>query len=157
MKIEKIDIRGVQVCNVTLEDAVNYIREQLRNDIPTAVYTPNAEIVQLCIDNPSYYSIINSAELIVPDGVGVIKAAKILGTPLQEKVAGVVLGERILQLAAKENHPVFLFGGKDASRCETGQSVADQCKDMKRNIQGLLLSVPKMATVRRKGLKMIKQ
>ena len=105
MKIEKIDIRGVQVCNVTLEDAVNYIREQLRNDIPTAVYTPNAEIVQLCIDNPSYYSIINSAELIVPDGVGVIKAAK-------------------------ENHPVFLFGGKDASRCETGQSVADQCKDM---------------------------
>ena len=128
MKLEKIDVRGVQVSNVTLEGAVGYIHEQLQQGIPTAVYTPNAEIVQLCIDDPTYYPIINSAELIVPDGVGVIKAAKILGTPLQEKVAGVVLGERVLQLAAKENYPVFLFGGKDASRCESGQSVADQCK-----------------------------
>ncbi|MBS5725326.1 MAG: WecB/TagA/CpsF family glycosyltransferase [Clostridiales bacterium] len=128
MELERIDVRGVQVCNVTLQDAVDYIHENMEKGTPTAVYTPNSEIVQLCIDDPSYYPIINSAELIVPDGVGVIKAAKILGTPLKEKVAGVVLGERVLQLAAKEGYPVFLFGGKDASRCESGQSIADQCK-----------------------------
>ena len=152
MEQKKIDIRGVQVCNTTLEDAVAYIQQQMRQGAATAVYTPNAEIVQLCIDDPSYYPIINSAELIVPDGVGVIKAARILGTPLQEKVAGVVLGERVMQLAAENGYPVFLFGGKDASRCPSGQSVADQCKAvMEKKYPGLNICGTKDGYCKKEG------
>lgn len=152
MELKKEDIRGVQVCNTTLEDAVEYIQQQMQQDAATAVYTPNAEIIQLCIDDPAYYPIINSAELIVPDGVGVIKAARILGTPLQEKVAGVVLGERVLQLAAEKNYPVFLFGGKDVSRCPSGQSIADQCKDvMEKKYPGLNICGTKDGYCKKEG------
>ena len=92
MEITKVNIRGVDIANVTMDEADSFIRERMENDETTAVYTPNSEIVQLCIEQPEFATLINKAELIVPDGIGVVKAAKILGTPIKEKVAGFDLG-----------------------------------------------------------------
>lgn len=128
MELEKINVRGVNVANVTMDEAVRFIDENVQNGVQTAVFTPNAEIVQLAIDDASFCDLINSAELVVPDGVGVVKAARILGTPLKGKVAGIELGERVLRLSAEKGLGVFFFGSKDASRTESGVSVADQCK-----------------------------
>lgn len=128
MEIEKINVRGVNIANVDIDEATEFIKENLESGIQTAVYTPNAEIVQLCINDADFCELINSAELVVPDGVGVVKAARILGTPLKGKVAGIELGERVLEAAAESGAGVFLFGGSDESRTPSGVSVADQCK-----------------------------
>lgn len=127
MELQKIDIRGVKFSNVTLCEAASFVEERLCNGEVTAIYTPNPEIVQKCIEDNTYYDVINSAELIVPDGIGVVKASRILKTPLKEKVAGIELGEKVLDIAARNGKSVFLFGGKDASRTESGISIADQC------------------------------
>lgn len=127
MEVQKINIRGVYFANVTMDEAADFVEERIKADEVTAIYTPNPEIVQMCIENESFYEVVNSAELIVPDGIGVVKASRILKTPLKQKVAGVELGERVLDIAARNNKGVFLFGGKDASRTESGVSVADQC------------------------------
>lgn len=128
MKTEKINIRGVEFDNVTLEEAAQILDERYSMGDPTAVYTPNPEIVQICIEDNSMYEVINSAELIIPDGIGVVKASRILRTPLKEKVAGIELGKEVIKIADKKGIPVFLFGGKDSSRTDSGISVADQCK-----------------------------
>lgn len=127
MEIQKINIRGVYFANVTLDEAAAYVEERIVAGDVTAIFTPNPEIVQMCIEDESFYDIVNSAELIVPDGIGVVKASRILKTPLKEKVAGVELGERVLDIAARNNKGVFLFGGKDSTITESGISVADQC------------------------------
>lgn len=127
MELQKINIRGVHFANVTMDEAAAYVEERINKGETTAIFTPNPEIVQLCIENEEFYEVVNSAELIVPDGIGVVKASRILKTPLKEKVAGVELGERVLDIAARNGKGVFLFGGKDASRTESGISVADQC------------------------------
>lgn len=127
MDIQKINIRGVYFANVTKAEAAQCIEERLLAGETTAIYTPNPEIVQMCIEDESFYEVINSAELIVPDGIGVVKASRILGTPLKEKVAGIEVGEKVLDIAARNGKGVFLFGGKDASRIESGISIADQC------------------------------
>ena len=127
MEIKKINIRGVYFANVTMNEAAAFVEERVVNGETTAIYTPNPEIVQMCIENESFYETINSAELIVPDGIGVVKASRILGTPLKEKVAGIELGEKVLDIAARHGKGVFLFGGKDTTRTESGVSVADQC------------------------------
>lgn len=113
MNSSKINVRGVAFDNFTLIEAAEHLSAHLEsgNGI-MAVYTPNAEIVQLCVDNNKYYSLINSAEMIVPDGIGVIKAAKILGTPLKERVPGVELGEKMIEFCAKSGHKVYFLGGK---------------------------------------------
>lgn len=138
MEITKVNIRGVDIANVTMDEADAFIRERMEADEATAVYTPNSEIVQLCIEQPEFATLINKAELVVPDGIGVVKAAKILGTPIKEKVAGFDLGLRVMAMAQEKGYPIFLFGGADETRCESGVSIADQCaKVMEEKLPGI--------------------
>ena len=108
----KINIRGVNFDNLTLNETVELILSRLKKGEQTAVYTPNSEIVQACIEDSSLYDVINSAEVICPDGIGVIKAAKILKTPLKEKVAGIEVGEALLAALADGSKSIFFLGGK---------------------------------------------
>lgn len=112
--METINIRGVRFCNVTLDEAAAWVADTLAAPAkcPRTVFTPNSEIVQLCIEAPEHYALINSADLIIPDGIGVIKASRILGTPLKEKVAGIELGECTLALAAEQGYSVYFLGAK---------------------------------------------
>ena len=114
MEHNKINIRGILFDNITLGESEALIEDILLREPGSAcpVYTPNAEIAQACIEDAALMEIINSAELVLPDGVGVIKAAKILGTPLKAKVAGVEFGELALKVAAKMGKKVFFCGGK---------------------------------------------
>lgn len=110
---DKINIRGVNFNNVTFDEAVSALVSYLDKGQQAALFTPNSEIVQNCIENPELYDIINSAELIIPDGIGVIKAGKILRTPFRGgKVAGIEVGEELVKRLAGTEHKIFLLGGK---------------------------------------------
>ena len=110
---DKISIRGVNFDNVSLDEATETVAGFIEGEGTSVIHTPNSEIVQLCVEQNEYYSLINSAELIIPDGSGVILASKILGTPLSKgKVAGIELAERTLALAAERRYKVFFLGGK---------------------------------------------
>lgn len=126
MPTEKINIRGVFFDNVTLDEATEILRSRLAAAKPDGdtfpVYTPNPEIVQLCIEHSEYYKIVNSAGLIVADGIGIIKASNILGTPLKERVPGVELGEKALEIAAECGYKVYFLGGKPG--------IAEQASEM---------------------------
>lgn len=130
MKPEKKNIRGVYFDNVTLDEADALLDECFEAGEQTAVFTPNSEIVQCCIDKPEMYEIINSAELIVPDGIGVIKAAKILGTPLKCKVAGVELGERVVKKAHDHGRKLFFLGGKPGIAEAAAAKLAEKYGDL---------------------------
>jgi len=109
-----VNIRGVNFANLPFDEVIEELERRLDSqDEQTALYTPNSEIVQCCIDDNSLYEVINSAEMVVPDGIGVIKAARILGTPFRGgKVAGIEVGEEIFRRAANTAHSVFFLGGK---------------------------------------------
>ncbi len=123
---EKIDIRGVKFDNVTLDEAVCELLSRARAGVQTAVFTPNPEIVQLCIDDPSMYEVINSGDMILPDGIGVVKAAKILGTPLKGRVPGFDTGERIISHSASEGLKIFFMGGKPGIAELAAQKMAEK-------------------------------
>ena len=95
---QKINIRGVEFDAVTFEEALGRLTGALRTGTKTALFTPNSEIVQACVEDLSLYPVINSAELITPDGIGVVKAGRILGTPFPGgRVAGFDLGRELLR------------------------------------------------------------
>ncbi len=110
--MEKICIRGVGVSNVTLDEAADICKGWLGGDTGRVVFTPNSEIIQACIEDPSLYPLINSADLVTPDGIGVIYASKILGRPLKAKTAGYDLGLEVVRLSHEEGHKIFFLGGK---------------------------------------------
>ncbi len=108
----RILVRGVYFDNVTLDEASDRLRQSVRDGVRETVFTPNSEIVQACIDEPALYDVVNAATLVIPDGIGVVKASRILKTPLKGKVAGVDLGKCVISFAAEDGVPVYLLGGK---------------------------------------------
>ncbi|MBP3293132.1 MAG: WecB/TagA/CpsF family glycosyltransferase [Clostridia bacterium] len=127
-----INVRGVNFQNTTLDGTVDALLAGVREKRQTALYTPNSEIVQACIEAPELYEVINSAELIIPDGIGVVKAAKILGTPFGAgKIAGCEVGEAFIKRLAETDHTVFLLGGKPGVAEQAAQKLSEKYPGIK--------------------------
>ena len=111
---EKSVIRGVGVHNVTVSEATEICKGFIEKSdgMPKAVFTPNSEIIQACVEDNSLYDVINSGDLITPDGVGVIYASRILGRPLKAKCAGYELGLEMVKYSNESGAKIFFLGGK---------------------------------------------
>ena len=110
---EKVIIRGVGVDNVTLTEATEICKGFIKDGgSPKAVFTPNSEIIQSCVENEELYSVINEGDLITPDGIGVVYASKILGRPLKAKCAGFELGLEMVKYSNESGAKIFFLGGK---------------------------------------------
>jgi N-acetylglucosaminyldiphosphoundecaprenol N-acetyl-beta-D-mannosaminyltransferase len=108
--MKEIKLCGVRIDNLSLSDAVIYALQ--RKSRPCFTVTPNAVMLDACKREPRYAAILNTASLSLPDGCGVLWAARRKGTPLRERVAGIEFGEAVLQAAANKGLRVFLLGGK---------------------------------------------
>ena len=108
----RINVLGVGFDNVTMEEALARGRELL--DAPGAHYvvTPNPEIVETCRADDEAMAAVNGADLVLPDGIGVIYGAKILKTPLKERVPGIEFGTAMIEYCARSGKSVFFLGAK---------------------------------------------
>lgn len=108
----QVSILGLPIENVTMEEAVNEVYGFFAARESKMIVTPNAEILQMFDCRPEVREALLEADYVVPDGVGVLMAAKRLGQPLKEKVAGIELGTHLLERSAQEGKRVFFLGAK---------------------------------------------
>ncbi len=109
---KRVDIFGIGFDDVTLPEAVGRAMALTEADGNHMVVTPNSEIAYMTKDDSKLKDIINKADLVVPDGIGIIKAANILKTPMKGKVAGIELGEALIERLSKTEKRIFLLGAK---------------------------------------------
>ncbi len=107
-----VDVVGIPIQNVTMDEAVRDCSAFLDTKESKIIVTPNAEILQLCVEDEDVHQIIHSADYIIPDGIGVVKGASLLGTPLKQKVAGCDLAWNLLAEMEKKQRRLFLLGAK---------------------------------------------
>lgn len=129
--MEKIDIRGLMFDNVTRDEAAELARRAVNSDGVTTVFTPNAEIAYNASQDADFMNVIQSADVLLPDGAGVIKASKILGTPLKEKVAGVDFGADVIKICAECGKSLFLLGGKPVVAEKAAAKLTERFPDLK--------------------------
>ena len=108
----KQDVLGLQFDNVTMDEAVVRAKELLEMPGASIVVTPNAEIGYEALHDAQFRALLNGAELVLPDGAGVVLAAKLRKTPLKQKVAGVDFADRLLGVLAETGKTLYLLGGK---------------------------------------------
>ena len=105
-----IDFAGIQVDNLTLSEAAEKVKQFLSASEPHLIVTPNPEIIVACQEDHELKDIINSAALRVPDGISMVVVSKILGRPLKERVSGIDLMLKIVEMSAKYGYKIFLLG-----------------------------------------------
>ena len=108
----RIDVLGVGFDNLTMEEAVDQGMRFIREGGAHYVVTPNPEIVEVCRMDPAAKAAVNGADLVLPDGVGVIKGAAMLGTPLKEKTPGIEFASHLMEKMAGEGKSLYLLGAK---------------------------------------------
>ncbi len=108
----RIDVLGVGFDSLTIEEAVTRAKALMTERRAAYVVTPNPEIVMACRERLETMQAVNAADLVLPDGIGVIYGARILGTPLKTKLPGIDFIQALMADMAKEGKSVFLLGAK---------------------------------------------
>ena len=122
----RINVLGVGFDNVTMEEAVERGMELLHSPGAHYVVTPNPEIVEVCREDPMARAVVNQADLVLPDGIGVIKGAAMLGTPLKEKTPGIEFAAHLMGRMAEEGLSLYLLGAKPGVAEQAAENLRKQ-------------------------------
>jgi N-acetylglucosaminyldiphosphoundecaprenol N-acetyl-beta-D-mannosaminyltransferase len=118
----KVYVLGVPIDSITMEAAVKKIETFIQGSQPHLIATANAEMVMMAQQDDDLAAILNSASLVVPDGAGVVWAARYQGNHVQERVAGFDLTQNLLAEASKKGYRIYLFGA--------GPGIAEKAKQI---------------------------
>lgn len=89
------------------------LKQKLEKNEKTFVVTANPETLMIGVEAPSFDSILKDERVtIVPDGIGVVKAAGILGIPVKERVTGVEIVQYLFEILNEQGKSVYLLGAK---------------------------------------------
>ena len=108
----RIDVLGVGFDNLTMDEAVAEGLRLTESQGTHYVVTPNPEIVELCRENLAAKIAVNEAALVLPDGIGVVKGAAMLGTPLKGRVPGIEFAAGLMAGLAANGKTLYLLGAK---------------------------------------------
>lgn len=109
-KKRPIKLLDVNVHPYTMKEVVSYLTKQISNNEKNFVVTANAEIIMLCQNDLKYKSIVNSADIVLPDGAGTVWGGNILGHTIKERVAGFDLFLNLLKVASEKDFRLYFLG-----------------------------------------------
>lgn len=153
MRRARVSLLGLPVDRVTLPEAVDLLSDRIEAGRAQAAGTPgrtaqvvtlNPEMLMRSREQPGLQALIRAADLVVADGVGILWAARLLGTPLSGRVTGVELTEGLARRAAERGWRLFLLGAAP------GVAEATAAR-LERDFPGLRIAGAFSGTPRREG------
>lgn len=120
-RLGDVNMFGINIDNLTLEEACKIIIEKAKNKNKYEyVVTPNVDHIIKLQKDKEFFEVYENAALVLPDGMPLIWASKILGQPLKERVTGSDVFPLVCEMAENEGLSVYFLGGLEG--------VADKAK-----------------------------
>lgn len=116
-------ILGIDVDIINKYEALEVFKELMEKEGFDMIVTPNSEIIENATRDEELALLISEAGLIIPDGIGLVYASKLLGYELEERVTGIDFLTEILAILRRRESRIYLFGSKPAD--EERKSVAE--------------------------------
>lgn len=130
--IPTVSIFGVPFSKLGMQDSVRRITAMVLSKRPHQIITANPIMVMKGLEEPDFMAVLRRAEMIVPDGAGVVWAARYAGEPVAERVAGFDLMHELLQAGEQYGWRVFLLG-------TTSEVVAEAAERLQRRFPGVTI------------------
>jgi len=130
-------ILNVPVDMVDNREAMKIFHELMKIGKCRLIVTPNSEIIVNASKDPELKNIIEQADLIIPDGIGLVYASRIMGVPLVERVTGIDFLDAILGYLEETGQSIFFLGSKPGDGDHPGiaelavEKMKEKYKDLK--------------------------
>ncbi|MGE5405457.1 MAG: WecB/TagA/CpsF family glycosyltransferase [Candidatus Saccharibacteria bacterium] len=111
-QIISTEVLGCRVDVVDMAQAVQTVETAIHNRTPLNIVTLNAEMIYQAQNDRDLMRLYAQAGLVTPDGIGTVWALRRQGYAAAERVTGIDLSDRIIQLAVIRNWGIFLLGGQ---------------------------------------------
>lgn len=128
--MKRLKILGVPIDKVDMDSAISRVADCLRQKKKCVVCTPNSEIVMLAQKSGELRNFIETADLVVPDGIGLVLASRIVKNPLSERVTGIDLMDRILGYCSENGKSVFIMGSRPGVAEKAAANISQKFKDI---------------------------
>ncbi len=109
---EKLNIFDLEFDNITMKQGIDIIEETIDSNKKKTFFFVNPDCLNKLYKDKEYFSILEKADYVFPDGIGISIACNILKTPLLENVNGTDMLPYLCELSEKKNYSMFLFGAK---------------------------------------------
>lgn len=124
--IPTVPILGVPVHAVTAADTLDAVVRFMDAPRLHQICTVNPEFVMLAQNDPAFMAVLRQADLCIPDGVGLLYAARRRGRRLPERVAGSDLVYDLAALCARHGWRLFLLGAAPGVAATAGERLAQR-------------------------------
>lgn len=128
MRKKRLPILDIWVDPVSMEEALEITASFVeQGNRPHVIYASNPEKNFSVPKDESLYRFYEGADMLVPDGIGMVLAARILHGAGLERVPGCELMQNICALSARKGYKIFLFGAKEEVNAEAARVIKERC------------------------------
>jgi N-acetylglucosaminyldiphosphoundecaprenol N-acetyl-beta-D-mannosaminyltransferase len=107
----RVSLMGFRIDCVTERQVIRHVISSIREGLGGWVVTPNVDHLRIISQRPDLLAVLSDATLRVADGMPLVWASRLQGTPLPERVTGAGLTLSLAAAAAKAGASIFLLGG----------------------------------------------
>lgn len=123
----RIKLLDAWIDNLNMQETIKKVDDFVKNgDKPYQIVTLNPEYLYRSQTEPELLKLVNEADLVTPDGTGIVWAAKMAGTPVSERVTGIDLMLNLMPVAEREGWGIFLLGSAPGVAQEAADNLRKQ-------------------------------
>jgi N-acetylglucosaminyldiphosphoundecaprenol N-acetyl-beta-D-mannosaminyltransferase len=110
-----VHLAGVRLDAITEEQCIKHLLDAVDAGRGGMLVTPNLDHLHRCSTNLAFSAMVAEADLVVADGMPLVWASRLQGTPLPERVAGSNLITTLSGAAAERGRSIYLLGGSEGT------------------------------------------
>ena len=124
--MDSVTILGLRVDRLSVDEALSTIDRFIAEKTPHTIVTADASMAVIARRDPELHAIVDSADLVTPDGAGILMASRLLGVPVKYKVSGVDLVMRLCALSSGKGYKLFFLGAAPGVAAEAAVKARDK-------------------------------
>jgi len=119
----ELHLFGIRIVNTTMDEALDWIVDRASSGGSSFLAFVNPDCLNLAWRSPEYKEVLLGASRVLPDGIGIHLACRMLGTHLMANVNGTDLFPRLCQRMAGTGHSIFLLGARPGVAAAAGEAM----------------------------------